>query len=231
MKRVGFLRTAGRIALKDLRLEWRTWESLSSSVVFSLIVLIVFNFAFDLATMRELGPQRLVPGVIWVTLAFASVVGFSRSFQLERRRDTLTALFLAPVDRGAIYTGKLLANLVQLTMLQWIVVPIAAVLFDFDVLSVAPGLAIVLMLYGLGLAELGTLFAAVASRVGRGEALLATLLFPASTPLFIAAVKSTAAVLDGGTLGSIADWLMMGAGLCLLYFLLALMTFEFMLEE
>ena len=232
MSAPGFVRASLELARKDLRLEWRTLESLSSSFVFSLIVLVIFNFAFGVETVKQLGAARLVPGVVWSVLAFAAVVGVARSMELERRRETLAALFLAPVDRGALYGGKLLANLVKNTILQAVVIVLAAVLFDFDLFAIAAPLALVLLVHGLGLVELGTLFAAVATRVGRGEALLATLLFPAAAPLFISAVKCTGALLDGrGLAGESRTWLEIAIGFDVLYLLVALATFEFVLEE
>ena len=231
MRSVGFFRACGIIAAKDLRLEWRTLDILSATFIFSLIVLIVFSFAFGVGSVRELGVDRLLPGVIWTVLAFASVVAMARSIQMERLRNTLGALCLAPIDRGALYTGKMLANLVQLTVLQWILLPLTAVFFNYDLLQTAAPLVLVLFLHGLGLTELGTLFAAVSTRLGRGEALLATLLFPAATPLIISAVKCTAACLAGQPLSTVSQWLLLAVGFDLLYFFLALMTFEFVLEE
>jgi heme exporter protein B len=229
---VGFFRASWEVAAKDLRLEWRTFETLSSSLVFSLTVLVIFNFAFGFATVRELGAARLVPGVVWTVLAFAAIVSIARSMLLEKARDTLAALFLAPIDRGALYTGKLLANLIKNVVLQVAVLVLSAVFFDFDLVAVAGPMLLVMLVHGLGLTELGTLFAAVTTRVGRGEALLATLLLPASAPLFISAVKTTAAVLDGqGLAGEAARWLGIAAIFDVLYFLVALAVFEFVLEE
>jgi heme exporter protein B len=192
---------------------------------------VVFNFAFGLATVRQVGVENLVPGVIWTVLAFAAVVGLARSFHLERHRDTLSALFLAPIDRGALFAGKAAANLFKFTVLQCVVVPLSAVFFDYDLVAVAGPMLLVLVLHGIGLTELGTLFAAVAMRLGRGEALLATLLFPASTPLFISAVKCTGSILEGQPLGDQSNWLLLTAGFDVLYFLVALIVFDFVLEE
>jgi heme exporter protein B len=231
LRAVGFLRAVHIVAAKDLRLEWRTWETLSSTVVFSLVVLVVFNFAFGLPAVRDLGPERVVPGVIWTVLAFAAVVGMSRSLQLERTRDTLAAVLLAPVDRGAVYAGKMVANLVKLAVLQAVLLPLVALFFDVDLLPALPQLIGVLLLHGLGLSELGTLFAAVTARLGRGEALLATLLFPAASPLLISAVACTAAPLAGRSLGEVGHWLLVAAGFDALYLCVALLTFEFVVEE
>jgi len=231
MRSVGFIRASGIVAAKDLRLEWRTLETLSSTLIFSLTVLVVFSFAFGASAAKQFGVDRLVPGVLWTVLAFASVVAMARSIQIERQRDTLTALFLAPVDRGALYTGKMLANLVKLTLLQWLLLPLSAVFFDFDLVAVALPLLLVLFLHGLGLTELGTLFAAISTRLGRGEALLATLLFPAATPLIISAVKCTAACLAEGSLTAVSQWILIAVGFDVLYFFVALLTFEFVMEE
>ncbi len=231
MKRPGFLRACLIVAAKDLRLEWRTLETLSSTAVFSLTVLVVFSFAFGAEATDDLGVDRLVPGVLWTVLAFAAVVGLARSIQLERRHDTLGALFLAPVDRGALYLGKMLANWAKLTALQAFLLPLTAVFFDHDLLAGLGPFGVVLILHGLGLTELGTLFAALSARLGRGEALLATLLFPAATPLLISAVKCSAACLSGAGLSSVTHWLLLAAGFDVLYCFVALATFEFVLEE
>lgn len=227
----GFLRGAWVVAAKDLRIEWRTLETISATVLFSLIVLVVFNFAFDLAVVREIGAGKLVPGVLWTTFSFAGIVGFARSFQIERHRDSLTALVLAPVDRGVLFLGKALANLATVVALEAIVLPLSAVFFDYDLLGIAGPLLLVVLLHTVGISELGTLFAAVAARVGRGEALLATLLFPVSSPLFISAVKCTEAVLEKRGLGTVSNWLLVTAGFDVLYCLVALLTFEFILED
>jgi len=231
MKRPGYVRASLILAGKDLRLEWRTLETLSSTAIFSLAVLVVFSFAFGAGAIRQLGADRLVPGIIWTTLTFASVVAMARSIQLERTNDALSALFLAPVDRGALYTGKLLANLVKLTVLQAILLPLTAVLFDYDVIGIALPLLLVVFVHGLGLTELGTMFAAISSRLGRGEALLATLLFPAVSPLLISAVKCTAACMAGRGLEDVTHWLLVAIAFDVLYFFVALLTFEFVLEE
>jgi heme exporter protein B len=227
----GFLRAATLVAQKDLRLEWRSLETFSSTAIFTVSVLVVFQFAFGSDSAREIGVARLVPGILWTVLVFAAVVGLSRSMQLERAHETLTALCLAPIDRGAIYSGKLLANLVKLGALILLLLPLTSVLFDVDLAAALPGLAVVLAVHGLGLAELGTLFAGVTARLSRGEALLATLLFPAAVPLLISATRCTAAALEGRSLATVRDWLLASVGFDLLYLFVALLTFELVLEE
>ncbi|MCH7781250.1 MAG: heme exporter protein CcmB [Acidobacteria bacterium] len=231
MKRVGFVRAAWLVARKDLQLEWRTFDVLSSSVVFSVVVLLVFQFAIGGGAARQIASEALVPGVLWLAIGFSAVVGIARSMDAERRGDTLGGLFRAPIDRGAIYVGKLLANGIKLALLEVILVPLAIVLFNADLGGAWIELIFVLALCSFGLCALGTLFGAIVSRVGRGEALLSTLLLPAATPLLLAGVTATGALFRGDTLASVGRWLGLAAGFGLLFFFVALATFEFVLEE
>jgi heme exporter protein B len=98
----GFFSAALIVARKDLRIEGRTKETFSATVLFALVELVVFGFAFDLDTIRRMGPEKVVPGLLWLTLAFSAIVGFTRSFRLERAREALVAVALAPIDRGGI---------------------------------------------------------------------------------------------------------------------------------
>jgi heme exporter protein B len=172
-----------------------------------------------------------VPGVLWTLLAFAAVVAMARSSEIERRGDTLAALLLAPIDRGALFAGKVVANLVKLTVLELVIVPLAAVVFNFNLFTIGGKLFGVLVLHTVGITLLGTMFAAIVARVGRGEALLATLLFPATTPLFISAVKCTAELLETGSLEGVSRWLMLAGGFDGLYLTLGMIVFEFVLED
>ena len=231
MSTPGFFRAAGLVAAKDLRIEWRTLDSLASMGLFALIVLLVFSFAFELSTIRELGAARIVPGVLWVTISFSVIVGFARAFRVERRSDALAALLQAPVGRGAIFAGKALASLFIVWALQILLLPLTAVFFDYDLLEALGPMVVVVALHTIGLTELGILFGAVVSRIGRGEALLATLLLPASTPLFLSAVRCTRNVIEGEPLADVSKWLLVAIGFDVLYFLVALLTFEFVIEE
>ena len=227
----GFFAAASIVARKDLRIEGRTKETISATLLFALVELVVFGFAFDLDTIRRMGPGKVVPGLLWMTLAFSAIVGFTRSFRVERQREAIIAVALAPVDRGAVFAGKWIANVVLLVALEAVLLPLTALFFDVDIIGIAGPLAGVVLLHTVGLAALGTLFGGVVSRLGRGEALLATLLLPAATPLFLSAVHCTGSVLQGMPLASDRKWLLLTLGLDVLYVLIALLIFDAILEE
>lgn len=230
-RRPGPLAAAWLVAAKDLRIELRTFESSAAMVLFSLSVFLVFGFAFDLATVREVGAAELVPGVLWTAFAFSTIIGSTRAMGLERQRESLTALLLAPVDRGALFAGKALGTFLTLTALEAVLLPLSAVLFDYDLVRAAPALVPVVALHTVGLAELGILLGGVTTRLRRGESLLSILLLPASIPLFLSAVRCTEAALRGEGLASVSTWLLVAAGFDVLYFFVSLLTFELVLED
>lgn len=228
---MSYLKKIWAITQKDLRLELRTFENLSAMVLFSLIVLVIFAFAFDFATIKFIGIARLIPGVIWITFTFSAIIGFTHSFAIERERDSLLALILSPVDTSAIYLGKLLANFIIVSLLEIIILPLSAIFFDYDLLSIIFPLSLIVVLNTIGFSEVGTLFAALASKVKRGEALLSILLFPVSTPLIISAVKATTAVLEGQEMTAYSSWLLITVGFDIIFFFGSILLFEYIIEE
>jgi len=195
------VRGAGAILLKDLRIEWRTRESLASVFVLGVLLLVVFTVAHD--PEPEAAPA-LAPAVLWVAFVFTGLLGVQRGFLLERENDCMSGLLSAPVDPAAIYAGKLLANVVLLGVTQAVVVPLVGLFLHVDLWGVLPGLIAVLSLGNVGFASLATLFAAVATRTRAREVMLPLLLLPLLVPLLIGAVTATRAVLGGG-LGAARD--------------------------
>jgi len=193
------VRGAGAILLKDLRIEWRTKESLASVFVLGVLLLVVFTVAHD--PEPEAAPA-LAPAVLWVAFVFTGLLGIQRGFLLERENDCLSGLLSAPVDPAAIYAGKLLANVVLLGVTQAVVVPLVGLFLHVDLWAVLPGLVAVLGLGNVGFASLATLFAAVATRTRAREVMLPLLLLPLLVPLLIGAVTATRAVLAGGLLAA-----------------------------
>jgi heme exporter protein B len=142
-KAASFMRAMGAVVWKDLSAELRSRELISAMLVFALLVILIFNFALDLdpATRRE---STITAGVLWVIFVFAGTLGLNRSMAVEKDRGCLDGLLLAPVDRSAIYFGKVLGNLVFMLMVEIIVLPIYSLLYNVNLFN--PGLLLVILL-------------------------------------------------------------------------------------
>ena len=190
---MSFLGRALAILRKDLKAEWRTKARLSPMVFFILLMLLVFNFSFDLgggAALREIGP-----GTLWSSYVLASLLSLSRSFADERDNDALDALLLAPGDRSSIYLGKMLGNFVFLLAVELLSLPFFALFFNLSLrLSLVPLLAI-FILGSACLASVGTLFAALSNNMRLRELMMPLLLLPMILPALISCVEATGLVL------------------------------------
>ena len=223
---IGFLRKVLAIVHKDIIAELRTKEMFSSMFVFALLVIVIFNFAFEL---RVANFKQVAPGVLWVTFTFAGMLGLNRSFILEKDKGCLEGLLLAPVDRSAIYFGKMLGNLIFMSVVEVIVLPIFWVLFNPPLFS--PALILIIVLGTLGFAGVGTLFSAIAVHTRAREVMLPILLFPIVVPLMIAAVKITGGLLDGQPLSEMRNWLNLLVGFDIIFVTVSYMTFDYVVEE
>jgi heme exporter protein B len=214
------------IVAKDVAAELRSKETLSTLLIFALMVVVVFNFAFEL---RVENVRQIAPGVLWVAFTFAGVLALNRSFVVEREEGCIEGLRLTPVDRGAIYLGKFLANTLFMLMGEACILPIFAVLFDVSILN--PVLWLIVVLGTVGFVAVGTLFAAMAVNTRAREAMLPLLLFPIVVPVLIAATKSTGQVLDGQPLSEVYSWLRLLLAFDIIFTIIAWLGFEYVLEE
>jgi heme exporter protein B len=185
-------RAAAAILGKELRAEFRTYELLISTIVFVLIIFVVFSFAFDPTSAES---RRFGPGLLWIALLFAASLMLQPSFSRERANDTLAALRLAPIDPFAILAGKLLANLCFLLLVELVLLPVFSVLYDVSLAHVIFPLALVMLLGSLGIVTVGTVFAGIASQARMRELLLPLLLLPVLAPVLIAATETTVSLL------------------------------------
>ena len=187
------LRAAWLIAKKDVRVEARSREVIYTTLFFALTCVIVFSFAFVRAG-TGLPVEGAAPGVLWVAIAFSGTLALARAFERERQSETLRALLLAPVERAAIYLGKLSGVLVLLFALELVLIPIIALLFHAPVGN-APGMLAAMLVTGtVGFAAVGTLFAAMLVRTQSRDVLLPVILYPITIPLLIGGMQGTAAL-------------------------------------
>ena len=213
---------------KDLVLEWRGREILTAMVVFSMLVAVVFNFAFSPSPADA---ARLLPGMLWVTLAFASTLGLSRSFVLEQDHGAIEALRLFPFDPSLIYVGKLLANLLYLLAVEVLVLPALAAIAGISLLGSAAPLALILVLGSIGLVAVGTIFSAMSVNTHIREVLLPVLMFPLATPVLISGVRAMLGVLAGESLSAVLPGLRILVVFDVVFLVVGYVIFEFVLEE
>jgi heme exporter protein B len=183
------------ILRKDLQIEWRTKEGLSSVFVLGVLLLVVFSVAHDAPPDEA---PALAPAVLWVTFVFTGLLGVQRGFLVERENDCLAGLLSAPLDPAEIYFGKLLGNVVLLGAMQAVVLPLVGLFLHVDLPPALPGLVVVCLLGNVGFAAMATLFAAIAVRTRAREVMLPLLLLPLLVPLLIGSVVVTRGVLAGG---------------------------------
>jgi heme exporter protein B len=223
---MSYLRKVMAIVWKDVRAELRTKDILSSMLVFAGLSVLIFQFAFDL---RADNVRLVLPGVLWIAITFAGVLGLNRSFILEQDRGSLEGLLLAPVDRSAIYFGKLIGNLLFIFIVELLLLPLMTVLFNVWLLS--PALLLVLALGTLGYAAVGTLFAALSINTRAREVMLPILLFPVMVPVFVAGVQAVSRLLDGDSLADIMRWVQLLVAYDAIFIAAAMLLFDYVVEE
>ena len=223
------LRAAWLVARKDLVVEARSRELVYTTLFFSLAVILIFSIGF----VREgRSNEDAAAGIMWVALAFSGTLALGRAFEREREGETLRALLLAPVERGAIYLGKLVALVTLMTCVEVVIVPVVVLLFNAPI-GRAPGLVAALIVTGtIGFAAVGTLFAAMLIRAHSRDILLPVLLYPITVPVVIAGVRGTAAIFAvEPNLALARMWLTMLIFFDVVFVTLALWTFGAVMSE
>ncbi|MCL5612186.1 MAG: heme exporter protein CcmB [Chloroflexi bacterium] len=222
-----FSRAIAAVVWKDLSAEFRSRELFSAMLVFSLLVILIFNFALELDIKTR---QSVTSGVLWVTFAFAGTLGLNRSMAVEKDRGCLDGLLLAPVDRAAIYFGKAISNLVFMLIVEAIVLPVYSFLYAVNLFQ--PGLLLVILLGSIGYVAVGTLLASMAVQTRTRDVLLPILLFPVVIPVLIASVKASGGFLTGADFATeIMPWINLLLVYDVIFTAIAFMTFDYVVEE
>lgn len=202
----GFFACASAIARKDLRIELRTREILTTGGFFAVLVTVMASIAFSAGPKTQV---RIAPGAIWLPIAFASVLALGRTWQREREESALTGLLVAPVPRASIFVGKAIGVLALMLAVEALIVPTVALLFHIEVLQYLPKLLPILLLGTIGIAATGTLFGAMTVRTSARDLVLASVLFPLLAPVLLSAIAGTALVFGGGTFEELKDYLVL----------------------
>ncbi|MDQ3941047.1 MAG: heme exporter protein CcmB [Actinomycetota bacterium] len=238
----GFLSKSWALARKDLRIEYRARETLLPMIAFAFAVTLLLSFALpgeaDLQAPVRVPPIGTVPmpdvlsGFLWVTVLFAGLIGFARTFEAERDEGAIDSILLLPLDRTGVWLGKALANLSFIVAIELFVIPLFALLFGFRLGSSWAVLVGVVALVDVGFVAVGTLFASVAAQTRSRELILPILALPALVPLFIAAVELCAQIFVGRTVATVAGsgWFGILVASDVIFIAVCALAFEFVID-
>ena len=216
------------IVRKDLITEFRTKELITSMLTFSLLVTVIFSFAFGFSTTAV---RLAVPSMLWITFTFAGVLGLSRSFALEKEGSAILGLLLTPTDRSLIYFGKMISNTLFVFVVGIIIIPMFVLFFNLGFKDTILPLVPVVLLGSIGFVAVGTLFSAMAVNTRLREVLLPILLFPIIIPLIVSAVKLSSIVLEGKPLSQGSSALQLLTAFDIIFIAACAVVFEYVIEE
>jgi heme exporter protein B len=223
----GWVQQALLVARKDLAIELATGEIVTTSGFFAVLVAVIASLAFFAG---QDATERVAPGVIWVSVAFASVLALSRTWQREREDGALAGLLALPVARSAIFAGKALGLFLFVTAVELIVIPAAALLFAVDLVKTGAGLALFCFSATPGIAASGTLFGAMTVRTRARDLVLASVLFPLLAPTLLAAVAGTRELFGGAAIRELTDYMVLMGVFNVVFIAGGVGLFELMIE-
>lgn len=216
------------VARKDIAIELRTKTAFVSSVVFSMLGLAIFYFAWSPTAVAA---ADLAPGVVWVVFTLAAILAVQRSFSIEQVERAGDGLLVAPIERESIYLGKAIANVIFVGAIQFVTIPVAALFYGLPFGETVPVMLGIGMLATVGLVSIGTLFASMAVNTRMAELLLPLLSIPFFMPIVMAAGQSTQRLIAGRPMSESAGWLKLLIAFDLVFVVACTLAFPYTLEE
>lgn len=216
------------IARKDLAIEFRTRTAFFSAVVFALLGLVIFYFAWDPTAVTT---TDLAPGVLWVIFTFSGLLGLHRSFGVEMADHAIDGILASPVSREAIFLGKAIANLLFVIAVQLIAIPALIVFYNLPLSTVAGPLLAIAILAAVGLTAVGTLFSAMAVNTRLAELLLPMLALPFFVPIVIGAAQATAKLMSGRPVIEVAAWIKLLVAFDIVFVAACTVAYPFTVED
>ncbi|MDQ4025431.1 MAG: heme exporter protein CcmB [Actinomycetota bacterium] len=242
MSAAGFLPKTAALVRKDLRIEARGRDTLPPMIAFTLAVVLLLAFSLPdasrldrpvgLPTGGSLLLADVLAGFLWVTVLFAGLIGFARSFEVEREGGALDVLLLVPLDRSGLFAAKAVSNLLFVVMVEALLLPAYALMFGIDLGSRWIALVVVALLVDVGFVCVGTLFSALAAQTSSRELMLPLLALPALVPVFIAATELTSELFAGAGFDAIAarGWFAILAVFDAVFATAGALVFDYVLE-
>jgi heme exporter protein B len=215
------------IISKDIAIEWRNKESISSMFMFGFLTMVIFNYAFDPTGMDR---SLISPGILWVSFTFAGVIGLNRSLSMELDNECLQGLLLAPLSRGDLYLGKVASNFAFMMMAEIMIFPVFVVLNNLGLSIALPEILGVAVIGTLGFVAVGTILSMISAHTRMKEVILAVLQIPLTVPVILMSVSATRMILSGDTEG-ISARLSILAAFSIVYLTASYLLFEYVVED
>lgn len=212
----------------DLRIEWRSKDVLTAMFMFALIVITVFAVLFEPGS-RLL--KEVIPGLLWAALLFAANLGMNRAFVREMENSGMTGLRMCPVPRSAIYTAKLVSQLIYMLLTAVMILPVLMVFFDMPMPRQPLLFAFILVCGSAGFAAVGTLLTAMTVRTRARDMMLPLLLFPLTVPVILSAVKGTTRAMLAESPQTILPWLRILIGYDIIMITVCVLLFDYVIDD
>jgi len=213
------------IVFKDIAIEYRNKEAFSSILLFGLLVVVVFSFAFEGADR-----DALAPGMLWVAFSFAGILGLNRSLSMETDNDCLQGLLLAPLSRSDLYLGKTAGNFIFATIAELVLLPFFVVLNNLDFDTRLFWVIGIMLLGTLGFVAVGTTLSLISAQTRMKEVMLPVLQIPMTFPVILSAVQATSMVMSGDPRGVSYPLSLLGV-FSTVYLTVSYFVFEYLVEE
>ena len=224
---MNYFRTVFAILKKDILMEIRTKETINATLVFSILITIVFSFISEPGSKTE---QVVAGGIFWMAVTFSGILGLNKTMMSEIQGGNFEALMLAPIDRSAVFFGKVISNFIFLTILEIILVPLFLVFYNVNLVSHWL-MVVIIVLATYGYSVTGTLFSMISVRTKTREIMLPLLMLPILVPIIIAAILSTNIFLFNQEITYCYNWIKLMAVFDIIFTAVIFAIFSAVIEE
>jgi heme exporter protein B len=215
------------VVRKDVLLEARSRVNLNAMLFFAGMVLLIFSFALGPNPARL---QESAGGLLWLAFTFSGILAFGRAYQLESENDAFEGLLLVAEHRSAIYAGKVVGVVTVMVLLEAVIVPVMALLFNLDLWGILAPLALVALLGTIGFSAIGALYGALTMSLRAREVLLPLLVFPVTVPVILGSVQATTQLLTGDR-SDLGSWISLLGAFDVIFLTVGMLVFEYAVGE
>lgn len=224
---MSYFQVIAAIVKKDILMEVRTKQVINAALVFAVLFVVVFSFTMEIGSNME---QKLSGGIFWVSVAFAGILSFNKTIGSETDNGSFEALMLAPVDKSAVFFGKVISNMLFLFLVEVILIPLFLVFYNVFIIS-HPLMAVVIILSTYAYSLIGTLFSIISVRTSSKEIMMPVLFLPFMVPVIIAAVLATNVFILGGQIQFSYNWIKLTAVFDVIFTAIIYGIFSLIIED